>query len=281
MNCRCRGTFRSLPHYRDNELLDGHGCLQQCKTLAPALRHNAQRPTGIQKRQLTPNSKNREMSPALLSSDLFKGLSRSSIAKIVLQSSWSEHPTGAMLFLQGSPAKEFFLLESGLVRLHELTKEGDDVLIHLITPGQVFGCFALTSRPNPASAEVVFPASVLKWSSRTIIDLLGEIPQVAVNLIDIALHHVVHFHERVRRFERDSVSDRVRWALANLTSVAGKKTQQGMVIEYAGSHRILAQLAGTNIYSVSRELCKLEREGMLSKQRGRILVPNLDNLDCF
>jgi CRP/FNR family transcriptional regulator, nitrogen oxide reductase regulator len=197
-----------------------------------------------------------------------------------MHSSWSEHPAGEMLFLQGSPAKEFFLLESGLVRLHELTTEGDDVLVHLITPGKVFGCFALTSRPNPASAEVVFPSRVLKWSSRTILDLLSEIPQAAVNLIDIALDHVVHFHERARRFERDSVSERVRWALANLTSAAGKKTRQGMVIEYAGSHRILAQLAGTNIYSVSRELCKLEREGMLSKERGRIFVPDLDNLDC-
>ncbi len=219
-----------------------------------------------------------ELSRAILTSQIFKGLPRQSILSILERASSSDCLPGETLYLQAQPAREFFLLESGLVRLHEVTSEGDDILVQLIAPGDVFGFFALSSGVNIASAEVVLPSRIFRWDAATAIQILGEFPRLATNLLQVVLKTSIYLYQLMCRYKSGPVTERVQWALAHLARVVGKKTEQGFTIEYAGSQRMLADLAGTTIYTVSRELSNLERRGILCKERGRIVLLRPDEL---
>lgn len=80
-----------------------------------------------------------------------------------------------------------------------------------------------------------------------------------------------HYYQQVRRLRTDPLERRIEWSLLELSRALGESTAEGTVIE-AGGYRQLAELAGTNIYSVSRELSKLEHRGILRKSRGRIVL---------
>lgn len=51
-----------------------------------------------------------------------------------------------------------------------------------------------------------------------------------------------------------------------------------LVISHGRAQRTLSELAGTTIHTVSRELTKLQRVGILQKKRRRIVVLHADKL---
>jgi CRP-like cAMP-binding protein len=70
---------------------------------------------------------------------IFEGLSSVDLKRVLSRASLQTVPTGALLFRQGDPATEIFLLESGRVRLNEVTMDGRELLIRFVRPGEVCG----------------------------------------------------------------------------------------------------------------------------------------------
>lgn len=205
---------------------------------------------------------------------LFAGLREDEIEKILSAAESQHHPPGTTLYRQGELSTRIYLVRSGLVRLSQITTGGEDVLIRLAGPGEIFGyaALALNQFQSAASVQVLRPSSLAAWNLRTVLGLLTEIPHLAFNLFTIASHHATFFYNRTLLLQTKPAGQRVAWALAELAQTIGTPSASGVVVVDDGVQRELAELAGTTIFTVSRELGKLERKGILSKERGRILI---------
>lgn len=204
---------------------------------------------------------------------LFHGLQDREVSAMLNKATRADYPPRSWLYRQGDPAGRFFFVESGLVRLSRLTPEGEDILVRFTKPGEVFGYFGLALvGPNMLSAQVIEPSQLLVWNREIALQLLQCIPMAAVNLFNIAVQDVVYFYNRSLRLMTQHVGRRVEWALSELVRTVGVSTPAGVVIAHGVGQRQLAELAGTTIFTVSRELTKLQRQGILEKQRGRIVV---------
>lgn len=214
------------------------------------------------------------VSPAA-SCPLFEALSANDIVTILRAARREEHPRRSRIFHQGEPARQFYLLESGLLRLGQLTAEGEDVFVRIVKPGEVFGYFALTPKGFTAASSCAIQDSRLAvWERDIVLQVLQSVPQAAINLFNIAARDVLYARDYTRRLLTEPVSHRVRWALSELSCTAGIQTDAGVVISDGIGQKELADLAGTTVFTVSRELGKLERQGVLEKGRGRIVVLN-------
>ena len=201
-----------------------------------------------------------------------------SIRKILENASCHDYSPGHWLYKQGQPARHFFLLEAGLISLTELTAAGDETLIRFVFPGGPIGLIAIsTIHEHVLSAQVLKASRVMTWNRDAALRLIREIPAAAANLLSIMICDVVHYYHHIRRLKTDPLERRIEWALNELSRAVGQSTSEGILIE-RGGYRQLAELAGTNIYSVSRELSKLERAGVVRKRRGRILLLNRKRL---
>jgi CRP/FNR family transcriptional regulator, nitrogen oxide reductase regulator len=208
-----------------------------------------------------------------VSGPLFQGLSTDELRRMLEASSEAEYRVGEWLYAQGEAARNLHYLASGLIKLYEIAPCGKETLVRFISPGEVFGYFGLVGGTNIASARVARPSRVRTWDAPTALDLLQHIPKAATNLFAITVRDVMYFYERVRQLRTEPVDKRVRWALSELMRAIGRKGSDGAVIvQHDTGQRELAELASTTIYTVSRELSKLEREGILQKVRGRIVV---------
>jgi CRP-like cAMP-binding protein len=185
----------------------------------------------------------------------------------------TDYPARSWVYRQDESSHQFFLVESGLVRLGQLTVHGDDILVRYVPPGEVFGYFSLSiDAPNIVSAQAVKPSRLAVWDKDVAKQLLAEIPRAAVNLLNIAVADVVYFHERSRRLLVEPVGPRIRSAVAELVQTIGVKLGHGLGIALDVGQREVAELAGTTIFSVNRELRKMEEDGILRASRGRIVV---------
>lgn len=207
----------------------------------------------------------------------FRGLSKSSIRKILESASLRTYSSQEWLYRQGDPARNFFILKSGLVTLSELNSAGEETLIRYILPGEPTGCVALSEiQEHVLSAQALGPTAALVWGREAALKLIQEIPKAAANLLSNMVTDLVHYYHGVHRLRTDPLRKRIEWALRELSRVFGKSTPEGIVIHY--SQRQLAALAGSSIYVVSRELGKLERRGVLRKRRGCIVLLDAERL---
>ena len=213
-----------------------------------------------------------ELPPAPRFGPGFQGLSESSIRRILERSSYEEYAPRRWLYRQGEPAQNFYILKSGLVSLSEVNSAGDETIIRFILPGEAIGYSAICAvDEHLLSAQALQPSIAIVWSRAAGLELIQQIPKAAANLLSTMTSDLIYYYHHIRRFKMDSLEKRIQWGLSELSRVYGQSTPQGIVIHDVG-HEQLARLAGTNIYSISRELKKLESSGVLRKQRGRIVL---------
>ncbi|HQI82868.1 MAG TPA: Crp/Fnr family transcriptional regulator [Deltaproteobacteria bacterium] len=97
-----------------------------------------------------------ELSDILERSELFRGLSARALARLAAMGRQKSFGPGATLFLEGSRASEFYLLMEGEVRLFKTSPDGQEVVLRIIRPGQVFAEVVLFENPlYPVSASAL------------------------------------------------------------------------------------------------------------------------------
>jgi CRP-like cAMP-binding protein len=234
------------------------------------------------KRSSQSESKQASSQAISASSTLLHGLQDGEIRAMLDVATRADYPSRSWVYRQGDRARHFFLLESGLVQLRLLTAEGEDILIRFVKSGEVFGHFTLAlGGSNTESAQVIQPSQLVVWERDIALQLLQTIPMAAINLFNIAVRDSVYYCDRLRRLLTQDVGCRVAFALCELVRTVGESTPGGVVITHGIGQRELAELAGTTIFTVSRELTKLQRQGILEKQRGRIVVLQLEKLSAW
>ena len=187
---------------------------------------------------------------------------------------------GDTLARQGEPARSFYLLESGFLKLLQLTAEGTELIMRFVVPGEPFGgVVALSNAPYPVTAVAVQPSVVRMWSRETVADLLGTTPQVRVNIMREMATHMTDALTRVRELTTARVGVRLAHTLLRLARQCGRQTPEGVLITQPLTRQELADLTGTTLYTVSRTLAKWESMGLLESRKRLLLLRSLEKLE--
>src|SRR5438445_13629238 len=167
-----------------------------------------------------------------------------------------------------------FFIESGCVRLNEITADGRELLIRFVRPGEVCGDkAAIAGAEYGASAVSETPVRAYAWTTGMIMALLKEVPRLATNLFGITTRYLHYSRERYRLLATASAEYRIRWAVADLArSIGSSDGNATIVITGRAVQQDIADLAATTIYTVNRVLSGYERRGILTKKRGRIVL---------
>jgi CRP-like cAMP-binding protein len=204
---------------------------------------------------------------------LFTGLSRAESERLLAAARTQKVPDGGFFFLQGDPAEHIYVLQSGLVRLGQVTAEGQQVLQRVIGPGTMFGAVALMpDAVYPVSAEAAADSQALSWSTLQMMSFVKEMPTLALNALRMMAKHVQEVQDRFRELATQRVERRLAGALLRLASQTGRKVEEGVLIDLALSRQDLAEMTGTTLYTVSRILSQWEEKGLIRSGRERVII---------
>ena len=174
---------------------------------------------------------------------------------------------------QEDPAERLFLLTSGQGRHFVITSEGRKILLHWLTPGQVFGGAALISTPFQylASTEVLVDSCALVWERQAIREIISDCPALLDNVLSIAVTENVPWLIAAHvSLNADDAHGRVAHLLVSLASAIGKVTHNGVDLRVLNED--LAEGANVTPFTVSRCLSHWEHAGLVTKRRGGILL---------
>lgn len=214
-----------------------------------------------------------DLSLLLSSTALFRNLAQLERERVVAAAQFKDYRRDAFLFFQDDPANTFYLLLEGQIKLTQLTPEGQQVIHHIVTPGEVFAVVAVLSEaPFPVTAQAIEDCKLLGWTQTAIQGLMGRYPSLSINAIRILARHICEFQDRFREIATERVERRIARALLRLANQSGVKTSEGVRIDFPLTRQDLADMTGTTLYTASRTLSQWERQGIVKSKREQVII---------
>ncbi|MER8751721.1 Crp/Fnr family transcriptional regulator [Mesorhizobium sp. M1050] len=203
----------------------------------------------------------------------FEGVAVTDLDRIVGQARSLRIAKDQPVFEQEQEAHSFFLLLDGHVRVVRSMPDGQEVIVRYISPGELMGiAHALGRTTYPANAIAAVDCVALAWPSQLWPTFAMDFPSFSANTYKTVGSRLQDAHTRVIEMSTEQVDQRVAHALLKLVKQTGRKTEEGILIDFPISRQDIAEMTGTTLHTVSRLLSAWEEQGLVKSGRQKVTV---------
>ena len=211
--------------------------------------------------------------------DWLTELSAAETGRLRRQSLQREYRPGEMIFRPTPHPNSVYLLERGLVRIYRVSPSGTEITFGYVHPGQIFGELAIfSSRPRESYAKTVRTSLVWRLGREAIHEVLASHPGIVLAVTRQVGSRMKRIESRIEHLVFRSVPSRVAGILLELAEDLGRREAHALVIELAISQEEMATLVGASRQAVNASLRGLEREGVIRRERRRLVLLDVDAL---
>ena len=219
------------------------------------------------------------LSPALLSASLFAGLDEAEVAVFLKEARcrMSSFPRGTILISQGDRVTAAGVLVAGKIKAYRLDRQGEEHLQSVLGPGSMFGdmLMATDNGKSPVTVEATEDARVLFVPFDSIMGAAGDFgDQLRINLLHELSARYWALSRKVRYLSERSLRGRIALFLLDAA-----KDQGGLTFTVPMTREAMASLLGVNRSALSRELSRMEKDGLLAVYRGSFRLFGREKLE--
>lgn len=190
-----------------------------------------------------------------------------------------EFSKGTVLFREGEPGKEMFVLQSGKVAISKRVRELEKVLATL-GPGEFFGEMAIISnRPRNATAVVEVDARLLVIDPKTFEGMIRGNAEIAVRMIKKLAERLSEADAQIENLLLADPSSRVIHQILQTCQSRGHPMEEGIEIEFPTKD--LPREIGVGEPAVRFMLDKLQRAGLIERSGDRLTIYDAARLQEF
>ena len=180
---------------------------------------------------------------------------------------------GEVVFREGDDSDTCYVVRSGHARAVREHADGRQIALATFGPGDIFGELAMfDDERRSATVETIDALEVLAILGPDMRRLMLRRPQLAVALAASLSRRLRSSNERLASQSFQTVQSRVASVIANLVDQAVTEGANAVDVPITATQADLAMLAGSSRESASRFLATLERAGVISQGRGRLVV---------
>ncbi len=188
-------------------------------------------------------------------------------------------PQGEAVFEQGERATSFYLLLHGRLKVTQVTRDGQQIIVRVVHPGDLFGFTRALGRLDyPGTSTAAVDSLVAAWPTDAWDGFVAENPNLAINAIRTIGQRLDEAHTRIREMSTQEVERRVAHAVLRLVAQAGTREESGLRVDFPISRRDIAEMTGTTLHTVSRILSGWEGQGLVEGGRQRLVVCDVPGL---
>ena len=206
---------------------------------------------------------------------MFRELSRKDLEQLALVAVPRSYGRGQVVFRQGDHGDTCYVVRSGSVRVTHDHTDGRTITLAELRPGDMFGELAMfNAETRSATVQALEDSSALALLAGDMRRMLLSHPHIAVNMLSWMSDRLRAANDRIARQSFQTVASRVAGAL--LAQVQARSSNDSheapREVVIRATQAEIAQLAGASRESASRFLARLERDGVVTTGRGKVLV---------
>jgi CRP-like cAMP-binding protein len=234
-------------------------------------RNNTHPGDRLRRNSLSPGA-NQESLQNFRVGEFMKSLSAAMIQELESIAAFADCPPGMVLFAEGEPPEEAFLLLQGDVKLFIDASNGKRLAVHIAMAGEILGlASAFTGDPHRTTAVALHSAKVASIRRPDFLNFVLNYPKACQAA---AREMGKSFDQACTRLRTIGATSANRAKVARLLlewSAKGKATPRGIQIHVALKHGEIAECIGTVRESVTRILRDFKRWQII-EHRGSLLT---------
>ena len=218
---------------------------------------------------------------ALAKVPIFSGLTESELGFLAQGVVPRHYSTGEIVFSEGEPCSGLYVVESGHVRIFKSSASGREQVLSIDGPGSSIAELPVFDGGSyPASVAAMDDATLLFVSKQDFQALCLAHPQVALKVLRVVGARLRRLVGIIEELSFTTVRHRLASFLLRLAKKEGKRSGEGVEITMPASNQELASQIGTVRELVSRNLSRLQAEGMLKIDGRSVIICNLKALEA-
>ena len=203
---------------------------------------------------------------------VLKSLPAEDVSWIMSNSRVKKVKANVELFKEGTFPKQVFILKKGKVKIFQTTTEGNEQIVYIYEPGDIFGYRPmLCNEKHPVSAKSIEDSILLSIHRNKFEELFERsvaLSQILLKNLSSEFSVWMHF---ITTFAQYSVKERLALCLLILREKY-KKSKQAAQVEINLTRKDLASFSGTSIETLARMLTKWKNEKIIITRGRKIII---------
>ena len=209
---------------------------------------------------------------------LFKDLNNQEINHFLISSQYkiTDYQAGQIIAIEGDPLTEIGLILEGTLEVQKNYPSGKTVTINQLSTGDIFGEVTIFS------SKKIFPSTIFSSTDSKIMFVnKGKILRFCFqndkffkNLLQLLSEKILILDNRLCLLSRETIRQKICFYL-----IERYREEQTLTIHTAVSREKMAEQFAITRPSLSRELNKMKREGLIDLDRDAITIRNLSSLE--
>jgi CRP/FNR family cyclic AMP-dependent transcriptional regulator len=186
---------------------------------------------------------------------------------------------GELLFSEGEPCHGLHMIARGRVRIFKTSAGGREQVLAVNHPGESVAELPVFDGGDfPASAMAIDDAEIAFISRKDFQAFCMEHPEVALKVLAVVGGRLRRLVGIIEELSFTTIRQRLITALLRMAESDGAATERGVEFLLPVSHQELANELGTVRELISRNLMRLQAEGMLDVDARQIVVKDMKGL---
>src|SRR4051794_11155200 len=204
---------------------------------------------------------------------IFSGLTPEQLADLASVAVPRRWGAGEVIFREGDPGDTCYIVQRGTVRITRNHSDGRTITLAELREGEIFGDLAMfDSEVRSATVEAAEETTAVALLAGDMRRLLLRHPDISLKLLSAFADRLKEANERISRQSFQTVASRVAGVLLSHVEAGTVDEVEPRDVLVRSTRAEMAQLAGSSRESVSRFLATLERAGLVTCGRGKVVV---------
>ncbi len=237
----------------------------------------------------------KKLCDALIQSPLFEGLTQEEVnrfcSRLNIRLAWK----GEVVANEGDDCNSLGLVISGQLAAQKYSRSGDFVTLDLLSPGDVFGEDLIMGSQStyPLTIEAVSNAKIVTLTRDILIPLIDNNPKIMANFVRFLSDKVQKQNRRITILSQRNLRQKISTYLLDLLEqqrieeeaerVLSGQTRKVYIstpsVELPVSKEVAARLLAMPRPSFSRELVRMEKDGLIRVSGRVIWLTNVAGLE--
>jgi CRP/FNR family transcriptional regulator, cyclic AMP receptor protein len=223
---------------------------------------------------------NAQITSTLRSNPLFAAMTDVEMAAITARAVLKKLDSGQLLFSEGEPCSGLHIVVNGRVRIFKSSRTGREQVLAIEGAGaSVAELPVFDGGPFPASAATVERSEVLFISRTDFRAACLEKPELALKVLQVVGTRLRRLVGIIEELSFTTLRQRLLSWILRETKARGQFVGQSAVVELGVTHQEIASQIGTVRELVSRNMARLQAQGLIESNGSRITIPDLAALE--
>lgn len=181
-----------------------------------------------------------------------------------------------IIALEGDECSSLGIILKGSLEIKRIYASGKTVTMAHLTAGNTFGEAIVFSKTQacPATISALDDCKILLLSRKNLIEICSKNPIILENLLELFSERVFMLNKKVK----DLSFATIRQKICNYLLEEYNK-QKNFTLKLSLSRKSLAENMGVQRPSLSRELVKMKKEGLIDFHKNIIVIKNIQALE--